>query len=222
MGTAMGIVMTDPLLTLAQWLSPAFPVGSFAYSHGLEQAIAAGEVADAGALRNWLQGVLCHDTGRNDAILLVQAHAVADDPGALAGLAELAEALAPSAERHAETIAQGRAFAETVEAVWALGLAAMPYPVAVGAAAGRMGLPARDAASLYLHAFATGLTQAAVRFMPMGQTEGQQVLLALHPVIASVAAEALVAGPDDVGGAAWLADIAAMRHETMPVRIFRT
>jgi len=206
------------LLTLVQWLSPAFPVGGFAYSHGLEWAISQGEVTTADSLRDWLEDILAHGSGRSDAILLACALRGED----AAPLADLAHALAPSRERLEETLAQGRAFLATTNALTGQHLPAMPYPVAVGVAARGLGILPERVVALYLHAFASNLVQAGVRFIPLGQTEGQQVLAALHPHIERIAGEAAFAGPDDIGTATLRGDLAAMHHETMNVRIFRT
>ena len=94
--------------------------------------------------------------------------------------------------------------------------------MALGAAARGLDLPVERVISFYLHAFATGLVQAGVRFVPLGQTEGQGVLAGLHGLIGAVAAEAALAGLDDLGSGAFRGDLAAMRHETMDTRIFRT
>jgi urease accessory protein len=206
------------LLTLTQWLSPAFPVGSYAYSHGLEAVIAAGEVSGPDSLAVWLDDTLRLGAGRADAILLAAAHRGED----AAALAAVARALAASAERWHETMAQGRAFAEAVNAVTGSTADAMPYPVAVGVAARRLALDTGQVAALYLHAFAANLVSAAVRFVPLGQAAGQRVLAGLHPAIADVAAEATVAQVDDIATSVLRGDLAAMRHETMDVRIFKT
>lgn len=210
--------MTAALLTLVQWLSPAFPVGSFAYSHGLEWAIDAGHVADAASLTRWLSDVLAEGAGRSDAILLARAL----EPGDPAPLAALAGALAPSRERWVETTEQGAAFARTANALTGRTWPAMPLPVAVGVAARGLDVPAQEVCALYLHAFAGVLVQAAVRFVPLGQTEGQQVLAALHPLILRLAAEAVDAPMDAIGSGALGSDMAALKHETMDTRIFRT
>jgi urease accessory protein len=207
------------LLTLVQWLSPAFPVGSFAYSHGLEWAIAAGEVASAEMARDWIATILAEGAGRTDAMLLVAALDPASDPVALGALAE---ALAASRERWIETMEQGRALALTVSALTGRDTPALPYPVALGLAAQGLGVAPDQVAALYLQAFATTLMLAAVRFVPLGQTEGQRMLAELQPLIRRMAAEAAVAGIDDIGSGAIRGDLAAMRHETMDVRIFRT
>lgn len=203
------------LLTLTQWLSPAFPVGAFAYSHGLEQAISDGDVRDAETLEAWLRLVLEQGSGAVDATLLCRA---------LAGdeVADTARALAASRERLEETEKQGAAFVEAVNAIYDEALPPMPLPVAVGVAARRLSLPPEQVAALYLHSFASNLVSAAVRFVPLGQSEGQQVLSRLHEVIESAAARAVETPLDQVGSAGFGADLAAMLHETLDVRIFKT
>ena len=207
------------LLTLVQWLSPGFPVGAFAYSHGLEWAVAAGDLRDADDLRTWLEAVIERGLGRSDAILLAHALRPDADRGALS---DLARALCASSERHRETMDQGGAFARTVSALTGLGHPPAPYPVAVGAAACGLGLLPRTVLALYLQAFASNLAAAAVRFVPLGQTEGQAALAALQPTIARVAAEAGDAPLDSIGTATVRADLAAMHHETQNPRMFLT
>ena len=208
---------TDPGLILAQWFSPAYPVGGFAYSHGLETAIAEGVVRDRAALQAWLEGVLAQGSGRTDAILLAAAHR-----GEIAEADALARALAPSAERLRETVLQGEAFARTTAAIWGIALPPLAYPVAVGAAARALALPVEATARHYLQGFAGNLVSAAVRLVPLGQTEGQTCLAALAPLCARLAAETSDGDLDETGGAAFLSDIAAMRHETLHVRLFRS
>ena len=209
---------TPALLSLMQWLSPAFPTGAYAYSHGLEWAISAGNVTDAASAQAWLGDVLQHGTGWQDAVILAQALRHGADHAALA---DYARALAPSRERLVETMDQGVAFARGVSALgnW---VDPGPLSVAVGQAAARLALPPTQVIALYLHAFAANLVSVAVRFVPLGQSAGQRVLTALHPVIIAVADAAATAGLSDITTATIGADLAAMRHETMDVRIYRT
>jgi urease accessory protein len=206
------------LLTVSQWLSPAFPVGAFAWSHGLEQAVRDGAVRDAGTLADWLDAMLTCGAGRTDAILLIEA-ARAED---VAEIAELAAALAPSRERLAETMGQGAAFAAMMRAVWGLDMPDMAYPVAVGRAVRLAGLPEVAVAQVFLQAVSSNLVQAAQRLMPLGQTGAQRVLMDLSPVCVRVAQEADKAGLDGIGGAGFAMDIASMRHERMEPRMFRS
>ena len=207
------------LLSLVQWLSPAFPVGSYAYSQGMEAAITKGLIPDAQALEQWLAAVLAQGSGFADTVLLC--HAMV--PGAdLTGLSDHALALAPGRERHQESRDLGAAFARITNSLLRQDSPPLAYPVAVGAAAGGLGLAIADVAPLFLASIAANLVQVAVRFIPLGQTEGQQVLANLHPLIEQVAVAATETGLDQIGSAALRADLASLWHETMDVRIFRT
>lgn len=208
------------LLRLLAWLSPAFPTGAYAYSHGLEQAIEDGDIADGETLRNWLTDVLHHGSGRNDVILLRHAHRVGTD---LIALNDLAIALAASRERRIETLDQGTAFIAAA-APWRTPRLPdrVAYPVAVGAVAGHHGIDEDTTAPAYLQAFAANLISAAVRLVPLGQTAGLRVLAALEPAILEVATATRTATLDDLGGCAFRSDIAAMRHETQYTRLFRS
>jgi urease accessory protein len=221
----MMTITTDhrPLLNLLAWLSPAFPTGAFAYSHGLEWAVEAGDIKDGDDLLRWLTDVLALGSGRSDTILLRYAHRAAGDPVALQEVVSLATACAPARERRDEALNQGRAFQRAV-APWTTTAVPddAPYAVAVGAAAGGRGIAEDDTAVAYLQAFATNLISAAVRLVPLGQTAGLHVLAGLEPVILATAAETRNAVLDDVGGCAFRSDLAAMRHETQYTRLFRS
>ena len=211
------------LLCLLAWLSPGFPTGAFAYSHGLEWAVEAGDISDANTVQDWVADILAHGAGRNDAILLRHAHRAAYTPAALSELAALAAAVAPSRERLAETLDQGTAFLRAAQA-WDCPALPSPiaYPVAVGALAGWHRIEEHATAAAYLQAFATNLISAAVRLVPLGQTAGLQVLAAIQPSILRIANETADAALDDIGGCAFRADLAAMRHETQYTRLFRS
>lgn len=220
----------DDVARLVTWLSPAFPVGGFSYSHGLEWVVEQGRVRDAASLRAWMQDLLVHGAPRTDLICLAEAwRAVRSaDAARVDALVELAAALAPSAERRLETLAQGNAFLLAARAVWPsppldlLDKREVAYPVAVGCTAGAHGLDLHITARLFCQAFVANVVSAGVRLVPLGQTDGLRVLAALEPVVAQVAAAALQATLDDVGGAAIAADIASMRHETQYTRLFRS
>lgn len=209
------------VLTLAQWLSPAFPVGAFAYSHGLETAIQTGAISKADDLLNWLTDVLAFGSARNDCILLRAAYAC-DDDAALVEKNMTARAVSSSNERVLETQLQGAAFSKTNASVWGGEAMDLCHPVAVGVAASRSKLDVDLTAAMYLHAFASNLVSAAVRAVPLGQTDGQSVLAALIPLCDQIAKDTRTATLDDLHSTAFLSDIAAMRHETMQPRIFRS
>ena len=206
-------------LALVQWLSPAFPTGAFAYSHGLEQVIADGVIHDPDSLTLWLAEVLRHGAGWQDAVLLAQGLRPAAD---FAGLDALAAALQPSVERLQESAEQGTAFARTVARITGRELPPRCLPVTVAEAAAPLDLPVADVIAYYLQAFATNLVTIAIRHIPLGQSDGQVVLAGLLPLMADLANRAALAGPDDLGNSCLAADLAAMRHETKEVRLFRT
>lgn len=218
------------LVRLLTWLSPAFPTGAYAYSHGLEWAVEAGDIRDEAGLIRWLDTLLRHGPGRSDAVLLRHAHRCTD-ADALLDVAELAVAAQPGRERQAETLAQGGAFALAArvwgaplldEAVRRIGAERIAYPVAVGALAAAHGVDEDAACLALLHAFAANLVGAAVRLVPLGQTAGLRTLAALEPALHDVADDARTAGLDDLGGACFRSDIASLRHETQYTRLFRS
>ena len=221
------------LYRLMAWLSPAYPVGAFSYSSGIEWAVESGDIGDAPTLGRWLAVILAQGGGLCDAVFFVHAHRAIDAnaDGALRELAELAAAFAPSKERHLETTAQGRAFIEATRAAWPCAaldrLAAtwdgpVAYPVAVAVAAAGHGIAVEPALGAYLHAVTANLISAGVRLIPLGQTDGQRLLAASEPIVATTAARALTTPLDRIGGAAFRADIASMRHETQYTRLFRS
>ncbi len=223
----------DPSRLLLIWLSPAFPVGTYAYSHGLEAAVARGLVVKAAGLSAWLRALLMHGSVRNDLILLTQTmQAIKDaDGAALTELNALALALQPSAERHLETAQQGTSFAMAIDAAWPCDAittvrAACPgdiaYPVAVGAAAAGHAIAAIDTRHAYTLAFTQNLVSAAIRLSVIGQTDGQRVLASC---LADMAEVARATGPltlDDLGSAALSSDLASLEHETLYSRLFRS
>ncbi len=208
------------LLHLLTWLSPAFPTGAFAYSHGIEWAVDAGDITDGDTLRDWLTDLLTHGAPRSDTILARHAQQPHAD---LAMLAELAAATALARERQAETLNQGAAF---MRAARPWGCPDLPdpvaYPIAVGALASLHRIDPDATALAYLHAITVNLISAAVRLVPLGQSTGLAVLAALERIILRVAAETRSATLDDLGGAAFCSDLAAMRHETQYTRLFRS
>ncbi len=208
-------------LVLAQWLSPAYPIGAFAYSHGLEAAIHQGAVRTAGELEDWLSDILVHGSGRNDCILLRAAHGCATLEDLNAVDME-AQANAASGERLLEMRLQGAAFCKTTSAICGRSIPDLTLPVAVGYASGQMNLSVSLTAVMYLQAFVSNLVSAAMRLLPIGQTESQIMVARLTPLCETVAYQTEGTGLDALQSSAFLSDVAAMRHETLEPRIFRS
>ena len=222
---------------LAALFSPSFPIGAFSYSHGIEVAIASGDVANASTAYDWIDTILRAGSGRNDAILMANAykavypHATKD--GDLASgrnsqievINELAFALSPGAERAQESCELGINFTRVLKQVYELDIGLSPplaYPVAAGLAARNLGCELRLSLSFFLQSFVGNLISVAVRAVPVGQSDGQIILVRLMPDTAALADEAATTTLSDVGGYAILADHASILHETLETRIYRT
>jgi len=224
------------LQRLMTWLSPAFPVGAFSYSHGLEAAVEAGMVTDREALSSWVETIVSVGAGRVDAALFRAAHdaATGDDADGLLWALERGDAMRPTRELGLETLSQGVAFAGAAARHWPgphliqLGALAeresreIAYPVAVGVTAADHDIPILPALEAYLHAFAANIVSAGVRAVPLGQSDGLHVLAMLEPVIVETAAAALVRPVEDLGSAAIMVDWASSVHETQYSRLFRS
>lgn len=233
-GTAT-ITTTDgaALYRLLAWLSPAYPIGAYTYSHGLETAVEDGLVRDRADLVDYVATVLRSGVGRVDGALLAAAWraARAGDDAALDETAILAAAWRGTAETALETMQQGTAFVSVTQSAWPeprfTAFAArhprrLAHPVAFGAAAGFHDVPLRPALAGWLAAFAANLVSAGVRLVPLGQTDGQIATATLHPVVEAAADAAMAAEPDAIGSAAPALDLLSMRHETQYTRLFRS
>jgi urease accessory protein len=202
-------------LRLTQILSPAFPIGSFAHSQGLEWAMASGRVCNGQDMQSWIEAVIAHGAGHSDAVFLSLARRPDADFDALS---ELYAAYLPAANRALEAAELGRGFQTLTNP----GANPLPYILALGRETATLDLPEAEIIGLYLQCLAAQLISVAVRYMPLGQTEGQRILAALAPIIAQTAEACAGAGPEALGTFTTGADIAAMSHETMETRIFRT
>lgn len=218
---------------LLLWLSPAFPVGGFAFSHGLEWAAEKGWVRDRATLQAWLADLVTLGSVANDLILLAATWraVTAGDDAALREAAELALALQPSAERHLEAVTQGGAFVAQIDASWpcdaisrleALQKGEIAYCTAVAVAAAGHGIGLGAVLTAYGLAAVSNLVSAAVRLGVVGQTDGQRTLAALVPMIEAAVRRASTAPLDDLGGACWRSDLASLQHETQYTRLFRS
>jgi urease accessory protein len=232
--TFTAIAMTDPLYRLLAWLSPAYPIGGFSYSHGIETAVEQGFVINRASLVAWIQTVLSASSGRTDGALFAAAWraARAQDWPAFESVAERATAWRGTSEMALESRQQGGSFLSITRTAWPhLDLDAahqrlggeVALPVAVALAAAAHGIALETALEGYLHAFTANLISAAVRVVPLGQTDGQIALASLEASVRQAVEAALaVTDLDEVGTATPLLDWCSMRHETQYTRLFRS
>ena len=208
--------MTDAdFLKLTRWLSPAYPLGSFAYSYGLESLTSSGKIAGSEDLEAILLHLVKHGGAQVDAALL---HLTLD------GADTRSEALARAAgaEREAEMLALGRAFVATLRTSEGIELREGPFVSVFGEAARTLNVPHRLIVAQYLQAFTANLVSVAQRLLPIGQAAGQGILHRLSPVMDQVAAETASLSRDDLGSSGFALDLASMAHETLEARLFRS
>jgi urease accessory protein len=221
------------LYRLMTWMSPAYPVGAFSYSSGIEWAVEAGDIHSAETLCGWLSSMIRQGSVSCDAVIFAHAHraVTTGDDTSLAATAELAAALIGSKERFLETTTQGQAFLQITRAAWStpaldrLAVAwngPLAYPVVAAAACAGHGIALVPALHAFLHSVVSNLVSAGVRLIPLGQTDGQRVIASLETEIAQAAERALATALADIGTATPRADIAGMRHETQYTRLFRS
>jgi urease accessory protein len=231
-----GLSQSQAPLKLQSWFSPAFPIGAYSYSHGLEWAVEAGKVRDRAALIDWLDADLSFGTGRNGGIFFCEAwrRARHAEPVSIVELAELAAAFRGTSEFALEAAQQGSACLATIRKAWphpiidllatALGEARIPatLAIALGVSCAAHGIELELALPLFLQSAIANLVTAAVRLIPLGQTDGQLTLAALEPAVAAASARLLDATLDELGSAAFMLDLASMAHETQYTRLFRS
>lgn len=212
------------LLRLMTLFSPVFPVGGFAYSHGLEQAVHENSIQNAEELFDWLDALANHGSLHNDAVLIAEAWRSTDQGQNIVGLVELANANTASKERFLEIDLQGRAFCKAVAHTGFLNeiYEAFPYPVAVGVLGYRLEIKLPSLLTAYLHAFISNLVQAAIRLVPLGQSDGVKTMTRMEERVLSLVMQSDKLTLDNLGSCCFLSDIMAMRHETLYSRIFRS
>lgn len=219
----------DALYRLLSWLSPSYPVGAFSYSHGLEHAVETGEVKNADDVIAWVTTVLLQGTGRVDGVLFREAFAatIRGDWRRLDEIAVLGNAFQATSEFALESRAQGNAFVKATLAAWPADALrriedGAVYPVAVAVACAAHDIPLETGLHGYFHAFAANLVSAAVRLVPLGQTDGQLAIAALASAVGQAQQQAIDIPFENIGSAAPLIDLSSMHHETQYSRLFRS
>jgi urease accessory protein len=224
------------LLRLQSWLSPAFPTGSYSYSHGLEWAVGAGYIYDRKSLVDWLGADLCYGSGRNEAIFFSEAWrcAIDDDRAKLFEVTELAAVFRGTSEFALESSQQAAACLATLRQVWPDRVldwlseiirerhVSPALAVVLGVRSARQSIPAALALPAFLQSYVANLVTVGVRLIPLGQTDGQRAVTELEEAILAASAQAEKATIDDLGSAAFMVDLSSMAHETQYTRLFRS
>ena len=213
------------LLMLQCWFSPGFPTGAYAYSHGLESAIEEAAVRNAADLRNWVETVLVHGSGRADSYFFLRARNCT--PVQAVSLADEARAWSPTSEIAAESVMQGDAFLQTVRTGWPHPLLDQfndlregrpPLAVSAGFCCGVHEVPAQAALAFYLQELLNSIVSAGQRAIPIGQSDAQKIIADIQGVV-MYAANRTYSEPTTATPAL---EIYSMRHESQYSRVFRS
>lgn len=217
-------------MRLLQLVSPALPVGAYAYSQGMEYAVHADWIHDEASAQAWIEGVLGQSLARLDAPVLLRLHRAwtVNDQG---GIAEWNAFLVASRESY-ELQTEDRQLAQALARLLKdLGVeAALPYLRAGGVsyatlfalAAVHWGVGAEDALHGYLWSWAENQVAAAIKLVPLGQTAGQRILFSVGELIPVLVAEALCIDDEDIGQVTQGLAMASAWHETQYTRLFRS
>lgn len=229
-----------PTLRLLQLCSPAFPIGAFAYSQGLEQAIEREWVQTPQQLRAWLHGVLTHNLGATDLPLLQRAISFwqrTSEANTGQALHEQSESLQlchtvlsyrETAELRKEEQHLGRALARVLshlgvrEATPYIGHPDASYVVLFGLAAARFELCPHEASMGYAFAWLENQVSAASRLMRLGQLAAQEVVTSLLDDIVTTAQRAQSVLDREIGYSAPGFSLMSAWHEEQYSRLFRS
>ena len=222
--------MNLALVRLLHLASPTLPVGAYTYSQGLEWAVECGDVKNEAGALVWIQDCLSHGVAGFEAVYL--AHMLrawkADDQARLAELDGEFLASRETAELRAETLQMGHSLARLMRDLpdfpnEALARLDTPsFPLAWSCVAARWDIPVEDAVAGYLWAWTENQVMAALKAVPLGQTSGQRMLLALGGRIPELARRATTTAIDDTRNFLPAFAIASSLHETQYTRIFRS
>jgi urease accessory protein len=217
-------------LKLLQLVSPALPVGAYSYSQGLEAAVESGEIHDAASAQRWIGDVLeLTLRGMEAPVFLRLAHAwSSNDFASVERWNDEFLASREGAELRAETVQMGYSMRRLVKelgvpnAVALDALEELAYPTAFAFAVMAWKIDAREALAAYLFAWAENQVLAALKSVPLGQTDGQRMLMAIGERIPAAVEHAASLGDDGLFNFAPGFALASARHETQYSRIFRS
>ena len=221
---------TPELVRLLQLASPALPVGAYSYSQGLESAVEVKIVCNAVTAADWIGDVLETSIASMEAPLFLRlAHAWAnDEPEAVAQWNAEFIASRETAELRAETLQMGYSLRnllrdlEVGDCARLEALDEIAFPTAFTFAVAAWRIDVCEALAAYLFAWIENQVLAALKSVPLGQTEGQRMLLALSARIDAVVARAAAMQGGDLANFAPGLAILSSRHEAQYSRLFRS
>tara|TARA_B100001248_G_scaffold129623_1_gene97190 strand:- start:147 stop:860 length:714 start_codon:yes stop_codon:yes gene_type:complete len=221
------------LHTVLTWFSPSYPIGSYAYSHGLEYAVEEGLVKDPQTLLGWIRDLLFFGTGYNDSIIINSIYdSVANDNCVeFDYISQIANAIKPTKEIALESYQQGVSFKNILMDVYSNSNLTfylnrlddcITYPSVVGVAGGIFEVEKKLLLHSYLHAFTSNILSAALRIMPIGQTEIQKIIFQMKGNVEEMTNKSLGLSLSDLGSSVFISDWASSKHQNQYTRLFRS
>lgn len=221
------------LHTVLTWFSPSYPIGSYAYSHGLEYAVEEGLVKDPQTLLVWIRDLLFFGTGYNDSIIINSIYdSVANDNCVeFDYISQIANAIKPTKEIALESYQQGVSFKNILMDVYSNSNLTfylnrlddcITYPSVVGVAGGIFEVEKKLLLHSYLHAFTSNILSAALRIMPIGQTEIQKIIFQMKGNVEEMTNKSLGLSLSDLGSSVFISDWASSKHQNQYTRLFRS
>jgi len=207
-----------------QLASPALPVGAYSYSGGLEAAIEAGVVHDASGAQRWIGDVLEHSVARMEAPVLLRLMQAFCEGASAQDWNDRFLASRETAELRAETVQMGYSLERLLSdlGIGKTDVEEPAFPTAFALAGSRWEIDPQSALIAYLWAWVENQVMAAVKSVPLGQTDGQRMLLSLGGRLAGIAERAGQLCDDELGNFAPGLAMLSSRHETQYSRLFRS
>ncbi len=217
-------------LRLMQLVSPALPVGAYAYSQGLETAVERGWVSDEADARDWILGLMDHSLCHLDVPVFARIYRgfAADDKAAVLAWSELLRACRETAELQAEDHHLGAALARLLDELDVPGAStwvdhpARSFATLFAMAAVHWQIPLADAVSGYVWAWAENQVAAAIKLVPLGQTAGQRILSDVTVELPEMMERGLELEDSAIGAIAPALAMASALHEVQYSRLFRS
>ena len=225
------IMITDlAQLRLMQLVSPSLPVGAFTYSQGIEWCVEAGWVKDAETLESWLSDLLHTSMQQMEIPVLIRMlHAWSEnDTTSLEHWCELSMASRETAELRLEERNRATALFRILSSLDVAQIETYESIIKSSQAAGyayaskAWNIPTHQACLGYVWSWLENLVIAAVKLVPLGQTDGQKILMNLSGQVDAVIKRAEKLTDEEVGSSSPALAIASAQHETQYTRLFRS
>ena len=225
--------LNENMYYLLTWFSPSFPIGSYAYSHGLEYAIESKIVKNTSDLSDWISDFLHYGTCYNDGIIISNAYdaVTKNNLKKLEEISLIAKAFKPTKEISLESYQQGVSFAHAVskslnckkfDKLITIINENISYVIAVACAGAVCNINKLDLVNAYFHAFISNLISAALRLMSIGQTESQILIIKFKKEVELLTNKILLNSLDDLGSSVLIGDWCSAKHEKQYSRLFRS